>query len=218
MQEPQSAHIKHLPTKPFLLLLLGLAMLAGVSLWLTAWCWPRYGEQACGRIVLPVDLLMSLVIFALVTLVFDQRWGKLVLYAILISSAIVVGSLVARLIYTSLALPFQGLPDFLRYLESALIRLIYLALIQVLIPAAILRGLLRGDGERITLANAASYGAIVGVLYALLTTALFGLAAVLQPGSVAPGYIFSLNNLLSALVLGLAAFLGVLTGKALGKR
>ncbi len=45
----------------------------------TAWCWPRDGEQACGRYVLPVDFLMSLVIFTLVALVFDQSLGQAVL-------------------------------------------------------------------------------------------------------------------------------------------
>ena len=75
MSEPEDQNIHTFPRKPFLLLLLALAALAGVSLWFTAWCWPRFGESACGRYVLPIDFLMSLVIFALVTLVFDQSWA-----------------------------------------------------------------------------------------------------------------------------------------------
>jgi hypothetical protein len=76
-QYPQLRH--PLPLKPFLLLLLALAVVAGASLWLTAWCWPRFGERACGIYGLPADFLMSLVLFALVTLVFDQSWGRLLL-------------------------------------------------------------------------------------------------------------------------------------------
>jgi hypothetical protein len=215
MSEPPSQELNPLPLKSFLLLLLALAVLAGLSLWLTAWCWPRYGESACGRIVLPVDFLMSLAIFALVTLVFDQRWVRLVLYSIAISAAVVFGSLIARMVYTATALPFQNLPDFLRYLEAALVRLLYLALIQIFVPAIILRLWLRREAQRINLNNAAMYGLIVGLLYTLFTTALFWLASIIQPGSVAPGSIITWNNLLSAPTLGLAAFLGVLLGKKL---
>ena len=215
MDEQQPHTAIPLPTKPFLLLLLALAVLAGASVYLTAWCWPRYGEQACGRIVLPVDFLMTLVILTLVAMVFDQPWGKLVLYSIVISAAVVLGSLFARMIYTASALPIQSMPDLMRYLATVLMRLLYLALIQTFVPAAILRLLLRREAQRITLKNAALYGVILGVLYAAFTTAVFGLAAIIQPGSVAPGSIFNWNNLLSALTMGLAAFLGVLLGKRL---
>jgi hypothetical protein len=211
--EPQTTHL--FPTKPFLLLLLVLAALAGASLYLTAWCWPRYGEQACGRIVLPVDFLMSLAIFTLVTLIFDQGWGKLVLYSFVTSAAIVLGSMVARQIYTGTALPFQGSSDFLRYLESALLRMLYLALIQTFVPACILRLLTRREVGRIRPKSAAVFGVILGSLFVLFMTALFGLASVLQPGSIAPGYIFTWDNVLSGLTLGLAAFLGALIGKKL---
>ena len=215
MQASQPTTIKPLSLRPFLLLLLALAVLAGASLWLTAWCWPRYGERACSLYVQPVDFLMSLAIFALVTLVFDQSWGKLVLYSIAISAAVILGSLAARLIFTALALPFHSFPDFLSFLGSTLVRLLYLAAIQTFIPAAILRGLLRRDAQRITLKSAAIFGVILGAVYAIFITALFGLAAVLQPGSVAPVYNFTWTNMLSALTLGLAAFVGVLVGKRL---
>ena len=94
-------------------------------------------------------------------------------------------------------------------------RLIYPNLIQVLVPAAILRGLLRGDVQRITLKSAALFGVIMGVVFAVFMAGLFWLASVIQAGSVAPGYIFSWSDFLSALTLGLAAFLGVLLGKRL---
>ena len=215
MEQSLSSRVSPLQVKPFLLLLLALAVLAGVSLWLTAWCWPRYGESACGRIVLPVDFLMSLVIFTLATLVFDQRWVRLVLYSIAIGAAVVLGSLVARMIYTATAVPFQSFLELLRFLAAALLRLLYLALVQVLMPAAFLRGLLRRDAGRISYKNAALFGLVVGLVYAIFITALFWLASIIQPGSVAPGYIFTWSNMLSALVLGLAAFLGVLLGKKL---
>jgi hypothetical protein len=211
--EPQTTH--SLPLKPFLLLLLALAALAGASLYLTAWCWPRYGEQACGRIVIPVDFLMSLAIFILVALVFDQPWGRLALYSLLIALVIVLGSLVARMVYTVTAIPFGSLPDFLRFLQSALLRMLYLALVQTFVPAAILRGLARRDVQRITVKNAAIFGVILGALYLLFTTGLFWAASILQPGSVAPGYIFTWDNGISGLMLGLAAFLGALAGKRL---
>jgi hypothetical protein len=211
--EAQTTHI--FPTKPFLLLLLVLAALAGASLYLTAWCWPRYGEQACGRIVLPIDFLMSLAIFILVTLVFDQSWIRLALYSIVIALGIVFGSLLARMTYTATAIPFQSLPDFLRYLESTLLRMLYLALVQIFVPATILRLLTQREVGRITPKSAAVFGVILGALFVLFMTALFGLAAILQPGSVAPGYIFTWDNVLSGLTLGLAAFLGALAGRKL---
>jgi hypothetical protein len=203
------------PTKPFLLLLLALAVIGGVSLVFTAWCWPRYGEHACGQYVLPVDFLMSLVIFTLVALVFDQTWGRLILYCVAIGAAQLAGNLAARLIYTATAMPWDSVPIFLRYLQGALTRLIYLTLVQVLIPAAILRGLLRRDAQRITLPNAAAFGVIIGVVFTLFFAGLFWLASVIQPGSVAPGYIFTWNDFLSSLTVGLAACLGVLLGKTL---
>ena len=147
MSESEKPYTYTLPLKPFLLLLLALAALAGISLWFTAWCWPRYGESACGRYVLPIDFLMSLVIFALVTLVFDQRWGKLALYSLLTALVIVAGSLVARMLYTATAIPLSSLPDLLRFLQASLLRLIYLALIQTFVPAALLRLLTRA-GDR----------------------------------------------------------------------
>ncbi len=197
-------------------LLLALILVSGFSLWFTAWCWPRYGEQACGRYVLPIDFLMSLVIFTLAALVFDQPWGKLFLYAIGISLAMVLGNLLARLIYTAPALPFQSLADFWRYLQATLMRLLfYQALVQVFLPAAILRGLTRRDWERITLLNAAAFGVMIGVIFTLFIAGLFWLASIIQPGSIAPGYIFTWNNFLSSLTVGLAACLGVLLGKAL---
>ena len=140
MDEDQSPEAPEIPAKSFLLVLLGLVVIAGISLWFTAWCWPRYGEQACGRYVLPVDFVMSLAIFTLVALVFDQPWGRLFLYAMGISVAMVLGNLLARLIYTAPALPFQSWPDFWRYLQAALMRLLfYQALVQVFVPAVILR-------------------------------------------------------------------------------
>ena len=215
MNEDQLSEAPEFPTKPFLLLLLALAVIAGVSLVFTAWCWPRYGEQACGRYVLPVDFVMSLVIFTLVALVFDQPWGRLILYGLAISAAMILGSLVGRLILRAPALPFRSALDFLNYLAGALMRLIYPNLLQVLVPAAVLRGLLRRDWERITLPSAAAFGVMIGVIFTLFFAGLFWLASVIQPGSVAPGYIFTWNDFLSALTLGLAACLGVLLGKAL---
>jgi phosphoglycerol transferase MdoB-like AlkP superfamily enzyme len=215
MQEPQSPGLNPVSLKPFLLLLLALAVLAGVSLWLTAWCWPRYGESACGRYVLPIDFLTSLVIFALVALVFDQSWGRLIAFAIVISFATYVGSLVARLFYTAPAMPWYSVPVFLRYLQGALTRMIYLILIQALIPAAILRGYLRGDAEHITLKSAALFGVIIGVVFTVSMTGLFWLVSVIQTRSVTPDFFFPWNDFLSTLTLGLAAFLGVLAGKRL---
>jgi apolipoprotein N-acyltransferase len=203
------------PTRPFVFLLLALVVMAGVSHWFTAWCWSRFGESACGRYVLPIDFLMSLVIFALVALVFDQRWGRLIICTIVISAAMYVGSLVARLIYTATAMPWDSIPVFLRYLQGALTRMIYLALVQALIPAAILRGVMRGDAQRITLKSSALFGLVIGVIFTVFMTGLFWLASVIQTGSVAPGYIFTWNDLLSALTLSLAAYLGALLGKRL---
>ncbi len=85
----------------------------------------------------------------------------------------------------------------------------------MLIPAAILRGLTHRDWERITLPNAAAYGVMLGVIFTLFFAGLFWLASVIQPGSVAPGYILTWNDFLSSLTVGLAACLGVLLGKAL---
>ena len=215
MEESLSPVVRPLAAKPFLLLLLALVVLAGAESWFTAWCWPQYGERACGRYGLSLDFLMSLAIFALVALVFDQPWGRLILYSIVISAAAGLGGLAARLLLTAPGLPFPNIPELLRYLGVVLVRLIYLALMQALVPAAILRGLLRRDWERITLANAAAFGVIMCVVSALFITALFGLASVIQPGSVAPGYIFTWNDFFSALTLGLAACLGVLLGKVL---
>ena len=215
MNEDQSPKAPEFPTKSFLLLLLALAVIAGISLWFTAWCWPRYGESACGRYVLPVDFLMSLVIFTLVALVFDQRWGRLVLFCTAIGAAQLVGQLAARLLYTAPTMPWDSVPIFLRYLQGALTRLIYLTLIQVLIPVAILRGLLRRDAQRISLRSAAAYGVSIGVIFTLFFAGLFWLASVIQTGSVALGWYFTWNDFLSTLTVGLAACLGVLLGKAL---
>ncbi len=146
MSEPEDQTIHNLPRKPFLLLLLALAALAGVSLWFTAWCWPRYGESACGRYVLPIDLLMSLVIFALVTLVFDQRWGKLALYRCSSAWSSLPAVWSPACFYTATAIPFRSLPDLLCFLQASLLRLIYLVLIQTFVPAALLR-LLTGGGK-----------------------------------------------------------------------
>jgi len=211
--DPQPGHA--FPTKPFLLLRLVLAVLAGASLWLTAWCWPRFGERACGIYVLPVDFLMSLTIFTLVTLVFDKPWGKLLLFSIAISAAAVLGIVVARLINNAWFEPLQGYIEVLRFLGTSIIRIVYMALIQTIIPAAILRGLVRQDALRITIKRAALFGVILGLGYAIFITGLFGMASIIQPGSVAPGYIFTWGNIYSALILGLAAFAGVLLGRAL---
>jgi hypothetical protein len=216
--QPETQTINHVPTKPFLLLLLALAALAGISLWFTAWCWPRYGESACGRYVLPIDFLMSLVIFALVTLVFDQRWGKLIAYAVVISFATLVGSLIARLLYTAPAMPWDSIPVLLYYLQGALTRMLYLVLVQALLPAALLRGYLRGDVNRITLKSAALFGLIIGVTFTVSMAGLFWLVSLIQTGSVMPGFYFTWNDSLSALTLGLAGFLGVILGKRLRTR
>ena len=181
-------------------MLLGLVVMAGISLWFTAWCWPRYGEQACGRYVLPVDFVMSLVIFTLVALVFDQPWGRLFLYCRGDRRCTVSrkpGS--PADLHCHQQCPGIAVPIFLRYLQGALTRLIYLTLVQVLIPAAILRGCAtRRDAQRITLPNAAAFGVIIGVVFTLFFAGLFWLASVIQPGSVAPGYIFTWNDFLSS--------------------
>ena len=218
MSEPEDQNIHTFPRKPFLLLLLALAALAGISLWFTAWCWPRYGESACGRYVLPIDFLMSLVIFALVTLVFDQRWGRLMAYAIMISFATVVGSLVARLFYTASAMPWDSIPVLLYYLQGMLTRMIYLILVQALIPAVLLRGYLRNDANRITLKSAALFGVIIGLVFTVSMAGLFWLVSIIQTGSVTPVFFLTWNDFLSALTLGLAGFLGVILGKWLRSR
>lgn len=207
-----------LPLKPFLFLLLALLVTSGVSVWFTGWCWPRYGESACGRYVMPVDFLMSLVIMALVTLIFDQKWVRLILFGLLIGAVMIAGGLIARWIHSAPASPIPGYLNFLQYIFGLLLRLIYPNLIQVLVPAAILRGLLRGDVQRITLKTAALFGVIMGAVFTIFMAGLFWLASVIQTGSVAPGYVLSWNDLLSALTLGLAAILGVLLGKALRVR
>ena len=136
----------------------------------------------------------------------------------MISFATVVGSLVARLLYTASAMPWDSIPVLLYYLQGALTRMIYLILVQALIPAAILRGYLRGDVNRITLKSAALFGVIIGIVFTVSMAGLFWLVSIIQTGSVTPVFILTWNDFLSALTLGLAAFLGVLAGKWLRSR
>jgi apolipoprotein N-acyltransferase len=133
----------------------------------------------------------------------------------LIGVVAILGSMVASKINIGPASPFQGFGELPGNVMASLGRLVYLALIQTVIPAAILRGLVRRDVQRVTVANSALFGAILGLGYAVFITSLFWIASLIQPGSVAPGYILTWQNMYGALTLGLAAWAGVLLGKVL---
>ena len=182
-----------------------------------AWCWPTYGESACGRYSLPLNFVLDLAFFLLVVLVFDHAWWAVLLVSVVALEVYHAGNLVRALpgVFGGEGQPF--LTQAASFLAGWAIMTLIQTLLRFLVPAAILRWLARRSGGLSSRA-AVLFGVSVAAFAAAYHIALFGGAAIVSPGSVAPGSIFTPLDLLGALLTGLAAWLAVLIGRAVRVR
>jgi hypothetical protein len=204
------ARLARLPA--FWLALLALVLLGLLEHTFITWCWPRYGESACTRFSLPLNFLLDLAFFVLVVLVFERRWRDVLLVGLLGVTAYQAGAMVRAL---GGGLAGEGQPFFVSaaaLVAAWLVRTLFLALLRVVIPAAILRWLARRAGG-LTNRSSVLFGATMAAFAAVYHIALFGGASIVSPGSVAPGYIFTPLDLLGALLTGLAGWLAVVIGR-----
>lgn len=140
-------------SQAFLILLLALALFAIAEASYGYWCYPYFGESACNRYSVPVNVLLDLTFYMLVVLVFDRSWSWLVLFSlgasfIYILSGFVFGWLAPLLVPTLPSFHATGLWSFL---AAVLARLVFIGLLRIFIPAAILRGFFRCRWQNIHL-------------------------------------------------------------------
>jgi len=209
------ARLARLPA--FWLALLALLLLGIFESRFIAWCWPTYGESACGRYSLPLNFVLDLAFFLLVVLVFDHAWWAVLLVSVVALEVYHAGNLVRALpgVFGGEGQPF--LTQAASFLAGWAIMTLIQTLLRFLVPAAILRWLARRSGGLSSRA-AVLFGVSVAAFAAAYHIALFGGAAIVSPGSVAPGYIFTPLDLVGALLTGLAAWLAVLIGRAVRVR
>ena len=214
LAQPARPPVRLLRLPAFWLGLLALLLLGIFESRFIAWCWPVYGESACTRYSLPLNFVLDLAFFLLVALVFDRSWWAVLLAGLLAVVVYHAGSLVRVLPGGSSG---EGLAQAATSLAGWLFMALFQALLRFILPAAILRVLVRRAGE-LSSRTAILFGTLVAAYAAAYHIALFGGAAIVSPGSVAPGYIFTPLDLLGALLTGLAAWLAVLIGRAVRVR
>ncbi len=219
-EQPASPSNNTIQSRAFLMLLLALSLFAIAEASYGYWCYPYFGDSACNRYSIPVNLLLDLTFFMLVVLVFDRPWSWLALFSLVASliytiSGLIFGWFAPLVVHT---FPSFHLTGILPYLVAVFAQLGIIGLMRIFIPAAILRGLVRGSWQNIHLFNALAYGVVMAGLAEAYVAGIFTIAYFVQPGSVSPGSIFTFFDLMSTLISAVTIWVAILLGKSIRAR
>jgi hypothetical protein len=203
-------------SRPFLVVSLAILLLGVVEKGLSTWCYSDYGAGICGGFSLPLNFFLDLAFITLVVLVFDGTSDRLMLSALATSLVYHAGQVMGGWFAPApdlIGLNFVGssLPVFLG-------QTVLLAVMRILIPAAILRLLTRGNWRHINALNAFKFGLSLVLLSAGMIAILFALAALATPGAAATGFVLTRENVAGGLLSVLAVWLAAMLGKRLRER